>query len=78
MSFQSVLHAPHSARDSVLAPVVSVLGAVATFFTVIGQARNAQSTYERLMRMSDSELAAKGLHRNDLPRYAFDSAFDKR
>ncbi len=78
MSSQSVLHAPHSARDSVVAPVVSVLGTIATFFTVIGQARNAQSTYERLMRLSDAELAAMGLNRNDLARYAFDSAFDKR
>ncbi|AXS38909.1 DUF1127 domain-containing protein [Breoghania sp. L-A4] len=53
----------------------SVFAGIASFFTAIGHARHAQFTYERLARMSDAELANQGLTRNDLPRYAFESAF---
>ena len=50
---------------------------IAGFFGDIGRARDAENLYLGLARMSDTELAARGLARDGLANYAIDKAFKK-
>lgn len=51
---------------------------IVTLFGDIGRARHAVSEYERLNRLSDATLAARGLTRSDLPGLAFKAGFDSK
>ena len=44
--------------------------------TICWRAADAAHTYEHLKRLSDQELAKRGLKRTDLPRAAFDKLTD--
>jgi uncharacterized protein YjiS (DUF1127 family) len=48
----------------------SPLSTLASLFTAIEEGFNKAGRYEALTRKSDSELAAHGLRREDLPRLA--------
>lgn len=41
----------------------------------VGRARNAANIYASLSHLSDSQLAARGLKRQELSRVAFNRAF---
>jgi uncharacterized protein YjiS (DUF1127 family) len=46
-----------------------VLTTLTTFFSAVEEGFNKAEQYEALARKSDSELAALGLSREDLPRF---------
>jgi hypothetical protein len=48
-----------------------IQSALASFFSVVEEGFNKAEQYEALMRKSDSELAALGLRREDLPHYVW-------
>lgn len=60
---------------AVIAGVGRTLGAVGVFFDSLIASQQAIARYERLARMSEKELAARGLKREDIPRYVFDQTF---
>jgi uncharacterized protein YjiS (DUF1127 family) len=52
-----------------------VLDGFSSFFGDLGRARKAANLYEELHGMSDRALKARGLNRDDLPSYAYRTAF---
>lgn len=53
-----------------------VFDGLAGFFGDIGRARAASALYRDLSGLSDDALKARGLSRENLPRHAFDKAFN--
>jgi hypothetical protein len=49
---------------------VSIFNIMGTWVSAIEDGRRAAQVYESLSRMSDENLAKRGLHRGDLPRVA--------
>lgn len=58
------------ARNRFIDPIVGLFGD-------IGRARHAVNEYERLNRLSDEALAARGISRADLPSLAFKAGFER-
>ena len=52
----------------------TVLGALNTFFAGIQEGREIWNRYESLARMSDAQLARRGLARDEVPQAAVKSA----
>lgn len=53
------------------------LSAIASFFNSLAASQKAAHHYERLAMLSDGELRAYGLKREDIPRHVFEQAFDR-
>lgn len=64
MTTLTASHIGHSAAPSRL------LGAVRDFFTAWGEATAAYAVYQELSAMSRTDLAARGLRRQDIGRSA--------
>jgi hypothetical protein len=73
---------PSTTRDSphrvilhtVLANIGRAFRAIGAFFDSLIAAQQAIARYERLARMSETELAARGIKREDIPHYVFRQA----
>lgn len=52
-------------------PFVALGRSIVSFFRIYHQAAAAQQCAESLMRLSDGELARRGIVRTDIPRIAF-------
>ncbi|GGL69276.1 hypothetical protein [Wenxinia marina] len=68
----------HTATDGFTAPRPRIGTRIASFFTMLMEARaialridERQAEMQRLMSLSDAELARRGLHRHDIPRHVF-------
>lgn len=69
MAFQSAVHhheAPFFSR---------VLSAIGHMFVAIGESNPRLKRVEALQRLSDAELAEKGLRREDIVRHVFQDLF---
>ena len=60
-----------SLRSSILAPLHSVVAAIAGYFEAYAEAASRADEFERLNALTDEELAARGLTRADIGRYVF-------
>lgn len=58
-------------------PFIRAASGVATFFGDLARASEAAATYRRLSYMSDAALAKRGLKREDLPSYVFETTFPR-
>lgn len=54
-----------------------IFTSISDLFGDIGRARAASTLYRDLSVLSDDSLKSRGLQRSDLPRYAFDKAFNR-
>ncbi len=52
-----------------------ILHAIGDFFTLITESNWRVHEAQRLQGMSDSQLAARGLRRDDIPRFVFRDLF---
>lgn len=58
-------------------PFIRVARGIAVFFGDLARASEAAATYRRLSYLSDAALAKRGLTREDLPSYVFESTFSR-
>lgn len=61
----------HSALDRLLATTGAFFSGIGTSLVKAAEADRRIRTFNALMEMSDAELAAKGLKREDLARHVF-------
>jgi uncharacterized protein YjiS (DUF1127 family) len=66
-----------AARPEIIMANNRFLDPIVNLFGDIGRARHAVSEYERLNRLSDGALAARGISRSDLPAMAFKAGFER-
>lgn len=59
---------PHH-EQSIVEHVVEALAAIPAFFVSLSNACTAARAYDRLSHLSDSQLAARGLTREELPQH---------
>ena len=62
-------HAPRRSTFS------GILHAIGDFFTMIGESNWRVREAERLQSMSDAQLAARGIRREDIARFVFRDTF---
>lgn len=70
MAFLSASHAHDSAPF-----LTRFFGAIGNALVAIGEANPRMRRIEALQRLSDAELAAKGLRRDDIVRHVFGDAY---
>ena len=58
---------------SALAVAKDTMAGVSGFFTAFARANSAAHAYDRLNRLSDAQLAARGLSRDTLAKYIGDT-----
>lgn len=58
--------------------VMSAAQSFAAFFDALATARQAAGSYEYLAHLSDAELAAHGIERQDIPHYVFERYYNRR
>lgn len=67
----TVHYTPAAGRN----PLLRALTAIGTFFDDLIRASEAAALYERLSVLSDAALEKRGLDRQSIARYAYETAF---
>lgn len=53
-------------------------GGIARFLESLAESQKAAASFDRLVRLSDSELALRGLKREDIARRVFEETYGRR
>jgi hypothetical protein len=72
-------HVPSSSHGTPeRTPISDLFSGIVRFFDSLVASQKAVARYERLAHLSDAELGARGLKREDIPRHVFEDIFDRR
>ena len=67
----------HKTARGFVSQIDRVAGSVARFFGSMAAAQQAARRYEYLAHLSDAELSARGLKRQDIPHYVLEQMHNR-